>query len=91
METETIVNEPVTPYGLKSWFPTGLPLNVNSIMIRIDESSMYVKPSSLDIEFFKAPYQKPKISALRGKMEKLKEELIDKRLEELRSEWKGNF
>ena len=91
METEAIVNEPVTPYVVKSWFVTGLALDINSNLIRIDESTMYVKPSTMNIGFLKTTYQKPKISALRGKITKLTEEQIDKRIKELRGEWKGDF
>lgn len=91
MEAETIVNEPVTPYVTKPWFATALAIDINSNVIRIDESTMYVKPSSLNMEFLKPYNQKHKVSALRGKMKKLTEEQIDKRIEELRSEWKGDF
>ncbi|GMQ27559.1 hypothetical protein [Algoriphagus confluentis] len=91
MEAEAIVNEPVTPYVKKSWFATGLAIDINSNVIRIDESTMYVKPNSLNMEFLKPHNQKSKVSALRGKMKKLTEEQIDRRIEELRSEWKGDF
>lgn len=90
METKAIVRESYTQYQVKPWF-TGVIPDFNSSIIRIDDEVILVKQNSMRIQIPMALDKKIQISSLRGKLRKVKDEQIDKKLSKLRNEWKRDF
>ena len=60
-------------------------------IIRIDDDKILVKQNSLRIQIPMETGKRIPISSLRGKMGKIKDEQIDKKLSKLRNEWKRDF
>lgn len=90
METSAVVNEHDTQYQVKPWY-TGLISDFNLGIIRIDDDKILVKQNSLRIQIPMETGKRTPISSLRGKMGKIKDEQIDKKLSKLRNEWKRDF
>jgi hypothetical protein len=90
MEISAIVNEPHTQYQVKSW-QTDLIPDFNLGIIRIEDDKILVKQNSIKIQIPEDTGKKTPISSLRGKMGKIDEEQIDKKLSKLRNEWKRDF
>jgi hypothetical protein len=85
-----IVSEPHTKYQTEPWYSNSVAY-FNSEILRIDDEKIVVKQNSLKIQIPLTNEKRTKISSLRGKMGKVKDELIDKKLFKLRNEWNRDF
>lgn len=90
MEKSSVVKEPYTQYHVKPWYFGSIP-DFNLGIIRIDDERILVKRNSLKIQIPVPTEKRTQISSLRGKIEKINNEQLDKKISKLRNEWKRDF